>query len=71
MLAFCAVASVGKLCLKKLLRSILIFNKTIEPFLTAAILSRSSTGQAPLRIIATNFIVLKFLIITYLKNSIE
>ena len=38
MLAFCAVASVGKLCLKKLLSSIIIFNKTIELFLKEAIL---------------------------------
>jgi hypothetical protein len=37
MLAFGAAASVGKLCLKKLLRSIIIFNKTIEPFLQEAI----------------------------------
>ena len=36
-ISFCAAASVGKLCLKKLLRSIIIFNKTIEPFLKEAI----------------------------------
>jgi hypothetical protein len=36
-ISFCAAASVGKLCLKKLLRSIIIFNKTIERFWQEAI----------------------------------
>ena len=35
--SFCAAASVGKLYLKKVLRSIIIFNKTIETFLKEVI----------------------------------